>query len=109
FHSPEGRETEARLRISEDTMRGDAAIVPNYGHYVAYATCEQRLLWLKIEQFVTATTGLSRGIPETAYAAGMVACFVMPGALPFPEPIPLEPGTYSPAAPRSQSRFCDVT
>src|SRR5262249_20375524 len=37
FHSPEGRETEARLRISEDTMRGDAAIVPNYGHYVAYA------------------------------------------------------------------------
>ena len=30
----------------------------------------------------------------------MVACFVMPGALPFPEPIPLEPDTYSAAGGR---------
>ena len=28
----------------------------------------------------------------------MVACFVMPGALPFPEPIPFEPETYSATA-----------
>jgi hypothetical protein len=38
----------------------------------------------------------------------MVACFVMPGTLPFPEPIPLEPETYSATASRSQSIFCGM-
>src|SRR5262249_35784874 len=44
---------------------------------------------------------LRRGIPKRLKAVGMVARFVMPGALPFPEPIPLEPETYSATASRS--------
>jgi hypothetical protein len=47
------------------------------------------------------------GLP--AYAAEMVTCFLMPGALPFPEPVPLEePETYSATASRNQSIFCGV-
>ena len=38
----------------------------------------------------------------------MVACLML-GALPFPEPIPLEePETYSATASRSQSIFCGM-
>src|SRR5215467_15540132 len=41
--------------------------------------------------------------------AVQVACFVMPGALPFPEPVPLwEPETYSATASRYQSVFRGV-
>src|SRR5262249_16418190 len=41
--------------------------------------------------------------------AVQVACFVMPGALPFPEPVPLwEPETYSATASRNQSVFRGV-
>ena len=38
----------------------------------------------------------------------MVACLML-GALPFPEPIPLEePETYSATTSRNQSIFCDM-